>query len=113
MSGGFIKVNRQITDWRWGGNANAIAIWLYILVNANWSDGYWNHGETMVKRGEMITSLRKMSADLGLNIKTIRKYLTLFENDLQIVCTMEHRYTRIKVLNYDTYQGSELYPMEQ
>ena len=112
MSGGFIKINRQITDWRWWGNANAMAIWLYILVNANWSEGYWNHGEVPVRRGELVTSVVKMARELKLDRKTIRKYLVLFENDGQIVWDRDNRYTRIKVLNYALYQDSNGWGMD-
>ena len=112
MSTGFIKIDRQIKDWRWWGNTNAMAIWLYILVNVNWTDGYWDHGKTIVRRGEMITSQSKMAAELGINRKTLRKYLNLFQMDGQIACSMDNRYTRISVLNYERFQGSGVGTMD-
>lgn len=106
MSGkGFVKVDRSITDWRWWGNTTAMAIWLYILVNANWSDGFWNYGETTVRRGELITSQIKIASDLHLDRKTVNRYLKLFENDQQIVLNVTNRYTRIYVVNYSTFQA--------
>lgn len=104
---GFIKVDRAITEWRWWGNPTAMAIWLYILINANWREGYWNHGETLVRRGELVTSQVKMAAELHMNRKTVKKYLQLFANDQQIVLTVDNRFTRIYVVNYSTYQASE------
>lgn len=107
MGRGFIKIDRQITDWRWWGNQTAMAIWLYILVNANWTEGYWNQGETLVRRGELITSQVKMADELNIDRRTLKKYLKMFADDEQIVLTMTNRYTRIYVVNYSTYQASD------
>jgi len=105
MSGGFIKINRQITDWRWWGNPNAMAIWLYILVNANWADGYWHQGDIVVHRGELATSQATMAKELKLNRRTVHRYLVEFEKAGQITMTVHSKLTLIKVLKYDTYQG--------
>lgn len=106
MNNGFIKIFRQMVEWRWWGNCNAMALWLYILMNANWKDGYWQGVE--IKRGEFITSKSKIAEDLRLNRRTVTRWLNVFESDGQIAVTCTTQYTKITVLKYDFFQGQEL-----
>jgi hypothetical protein len=101
---GFITIQRKITDWRWWGNETAMALWLYILVNANWKDGWWDRGQEVVKRGEFITSQLKIADELHLNRRTVTKYLKLFAEEGQIELKVDNRKTLIKVINYAKYQ---------
>lgn len=101
---GYITIQRKITDWRWWGNETAMALWLYILVNANWKDGWWNAGAEQVKRGEFITSQVKIANEMKLNRKTVARYLKLFVEDGQIEVIADSKKTRIKVINYAKYQ---------
>lgn len=106
MNEGFIKVYRQMTTWRWWGNCYAMAIWLYILMNANWKDGYW-HG-VQCRRGEFITSKSKIAAELGIDRRTVTRWLNAFESDGQIAVTCTTQYTTITVIKYDIFQGQTL-----
>ena len=106
MNNGFIKIFRQMVEWRWWGNCNAMALWLYILMNANWKDGYWQGVE--IKRGEFITSKSKIAEDLRLNRRTVTRWLNVFESDGQIAVTCTTQYTKITVIKYDFFQGQEL-----
>lgn len=101
---GYITIQRKITEWRWWGNPNAMSLWLYILVKANWQDRWWDHGKEMVKRGEFITSQVKIAEDLNMNRKTVAKYLKLFAEEGQIELSVDNSKTRIKVINYAKYQ---------
>lgn len=106
MNNGFIKIYRKMTEWRWWGNCYGMAIWLYILVNANWKDGYWHGVEC--KRGEFITSKSKIAEELGVNRRTVSHWLNVFEKDGQIDVTCTRSYTKITVIKYDIFQGQEL-----
>lgn len=99
---GFIVIDRKIQDWRWWGIPHAMALWLFILVNANWKDGYFM-GE-LIPRGSFATSLPRLSECTGMDISTIRKWLKRFEEDGQIEQKVTNRFRVIKVLNYSTYQ---------
>ena len=101
---GFITIQRKITEWRWWGNQAAMSLWLYILVNANWKDGWWNHGQEVVKRGEFITSQGKIANELEMNRKTVARYLKLFVEEGQIEVITDNTKTLIKVINYAKYQ---------
>ena len=101
---GFIVIDRKIINWKWWGNTYAMSIWLYILMGANWKDGYWAATGEEVKRGSFITSVSKISSDLGLNRRTIKHWLNAFKTDGQIDYECTTRYTRITVIKYGFYQ---------
>lgn len=99
---GFIVIDRKIQDWKWWGNTNAMSIWLYLLVGANWKDGYWHGLE--VKRGSLITSKVKMAELLRINRRTIDHWLKVFADEGQIIYQCTSNYTAITIVNYDKYQ---------
>lgn len=99
---GFIVIDRKIQDWKWWGNTNAMSIWLYLLVGANWKDGYWHGIE--VKRGSLITSKVKMAEMLRMNRRTIDHWLKVFAEEGQITYQCTSNYTAITIENYDKYQ---------
>lgn len=100
---GFIVLDRRITEWQWWGVANAEMIWLHILTNANWKDGYWQG--MPVPRGSFITSVGKLANECNVSSNTIKHWLSLFEDAGQIIRRSTNRYTHIFVVNYAKYQN--------
>lgn len=100
---GFIKINKKITEWRWWHNNTARGLWLYLLVIANWKDTYNGQG-IVIKRGQICRSLRTMAEDTELTVKTIRYWLTKFEEGGEISIDRAHHYNVISIVNYDKYQ---------
>lgn len=105
-SKGYLKINRKITEWKWWHNNTARGIWLYILTEANWADGYLRSGET-IKRGSLARSMRTMATDSGVSLNTLRYWLGQFKKSGEITQTTTHGYTVINIVNYDKYQASE------
>ena len=66
---GFVTIKRQITEWRWWHNNTARGIWLYLLTEANWKEGYMRSGE-VIPRGSLAGSLRRMAAEIGVTVNT-------------------------------------------
>lgn len=103
MTTGFIVLDRKILDWRYQDSPTAFAIWIHILLMANWKDGYFL-GE-MIPRGSLATSYAHLADDIGVDPKTLRKWLDRFESAGMIERKSTNRFTIIKVLNYSTFQG--------
>ena len=61
---GYIKINRKILEWEWYRNINTKVLFLHCLLKANWKDGKFEGRG--VKRGSFITSIKKLSLELGL-----------------------------------------------
>ena len=99
---GFIVIDRKIKEWRFWQNATACALWLHILINANWKDGYYHCAK--IPRGSFATSMRHLAEELDTSEKTVRKWLKRFEEEGQISIEASKHYTIIKVLNYSAYQ---------
>ena len=104
MNDGFIVLNRRISSWRWWGNPIATALWLYILIEANWQPRWTADGSELVDRGELITSQVKIADHFSINKRTVKKYLEAFEKDGQISLDVNNRRTKITVINYGKYQ---------
>lgn len=102
---GFIVLQRKITSWKWWGNVNAMALWMYLLLNANWAPGYWQG--TRIERGSFVTSKSKIAQELDINRKTVIKWLEVFKRDGQIELTGTGRWTVITIVKYDFYQHFE------
>ena len=104
MGLGFIKLDRSILDWQWWSNPTARSLWVYLLMSANWKDGYLRDGN-VVKRGQVCKSLRTMCSESGLSMVTVRKWLDKFAQSREIAIDRDWGYDVITILNYDKYQS--------
>ena len=103
MKQGFIKIDRQILEWRYHDCYYAFTIWMHILLLANWTDGYFKGNP--IKRGELVTSINNLMLVTGIKSdNTIRKWLKVFESEGMISLKSTNKYTHINILNYDKFQ---------
>lgn len=102
MPSGFIILDRKLLEWRWIDEPKALSLWIHLLLQANWKDGYF-HGKK-IPRGSLVTSIGALSKSVGESENTIRKYLELFEEDGQIKRTATNKYTLIEIVCYSKYQ---------
>lgn len=100
---GFIKISRQILEWKYVQNPNALALWIQLLLMANWKDGYFMG--TTVPRGSLATSIQSLASKTGMHPNTVRKWLKKFENENQISTKSTNRFTLISISNYNTFQA--------
>lgn len=105
MKQGFIKIDRQILEWRYHDCYYAFTIWMHILLLANWTDGYFKGNS--IKRGELVTSINNLMLVTGIKSdNTIRKWLKVFESEDMISLKSTNRYTHISIVNYDKFQDA-------
>lgn len=103
MKQGFIKIDRQILEWRYHDCYYAFTIWMHVLLLANWTDGYFKGNP--IKRGELVTSINNLMLVTGIKSdNTIRKWLKIFENEKMITLKSTNKYTHISIVNYDKFQ---------
>lgn len=106
--GGYIKIFRQIKDWAHFQEPSVLLVWLWLLVSVNFKDGYF-HGK-LVKKGEIITSFRKISEETGLSVNTIRSCLDKLKMSGEITQKKSEnsqisQYTHIVVNQFIKYQS--------
>lgn len=104
MNETYIKLYRKFLDWEWYDDLPTKALWIHILLKANYKDKMW-HGKE-VKRGSFYTSYSTLQNDLGLSKKQIERALKNLQKtgELEKVSTREN--TLIIVTKYDFYQGT-------
>lgn len=101
---GYIKLFRKIQDWGWYDDPNTLALWVHLLVDANWKGNAEWHGEP-IERGALITSVAKISADTGLSDRQVRTALSHLVSTGEIIMKTTNKWTKITICKYDTYQS--------
>ena len=104
MQQGWIKLYRDIENWRYFSDANALQLFLYLIIHANTEDCYFQ--DELCKRGELITSVAHLSDVLRLSTQQVRTILKKL-NGKEIVIKSTNRNTHIIVCNFDSYQGEK------
>jgi len=100
--GNYVKINRQMLEWRFWYSETAVKLWILLLLKANWKDG-WFMG-TPVPRGSLATSMSHLADECGFHRNTVIKWLNRFEEDGQITRTVCNRFTVITIINYGFFQ---------
>lgn len=99
----FIKLDRNILDWRWYKDHNTYKLFTYFLIKANVTDQPWK--DIIVKRGQFVTSFAHMSEETGLTVKEVRSALNRLKRTQEVAQSSTAQYTVITVLNYEKYQS--------
>lgn len=100
----FIKLYEQITEWEWYKDINTFRLFVHLLLKANYCERDF-HGMT-VKRGQLVTSLPKLSTDVGLSIQQTRTALDHLKSTGEITDASTTQNRVITIVNYDRYQSS-------
>lgn len=114
---GWVRLNRSIMDnWLWKEKPFSKACaWIDLLLSANHEDKkvLFDGNLVTVKRGQQLTSIRKLSERWGWNRRTTRKFLLMLENDGMVHVECTTRCTTVTLINYGKYQdrGTTKYPL--
>jgi hypothetical protein len=109
MQQGWIKLHRQIMDnplYKQKRKFSKFEAWIDILLSVNHKEGkvLIDYSVETVKRGEFITSEVKLANKWNWDRKTVRKFLTLLQQEEMILKSSTKRWTSITVINWDKYQ---------
>lgn len=102
---GFIKLDRKLLKWEWKDDPNTVALWIYILLQANWEDRRW-HGQ-LFERGSFPTSIRKLAKETGLTVRQARTCLEHLISTHEITQESTQSGTKIIVNKWEEYQCSD------
>jgi hypothetical protein len=110
---GWIKLHRQIQEhWLWQSKKpfDKRSAWIDLLLLANHEDNKVLLGNELItiKRGEHVTSERKLAERWGWSKTKVRRFLKILENDSMILVQKPNqKRTSIKLLHYSDYQDRE------
>lgn len=102
---GHIKIDRKILNWEWYNDYRMVHLFLHLLLKANWTEGNWR-GQ-LIKRGQFMTSISKLSANTGLSTSQIRTCLNKLTLTGEIANETTNANTLITICKYDTYQSEK------
>ena len=104
MQQGWIKLYRDIANWRYYDDDFMYRFFTTLIADANISEKEWQG--IKVSRGQLVTSLKHLSFQFGKSVKRIRTALSKMKgNELEI--ETNNRFTIITIVNYDSYQVAE------
>ena len=103
MADRFIKIYEKMLKWEWSKNTNVKVLFLHLLLKANYKDlSFEGH---RIARGQLVTSLYSLSAELGLTTKQIRGSLEHLIATGEVASKTYPRYRVITIVHYDDYQA--------
>lgn len=100
----YIKLFRKFLDWEWYDDLPTKALWIHILLKANYKDKTW-HGKE-VKRGSFLTSYSSLQSELKLSKKQIERALKNLQKTGEVEKVANRENTLIIATKYDFYQGT-------
>lgn len=103
--GGWVKVHRKITTWRWASSSNHMALFMQILLRANYKATTWRK-ETILP-GQLLTGSKQLSDWTGLSRMQVRRALKDMEESGEITSNSTNKYSIITVTNWESYQVSD------
>ncbi len=100
----WIKLYRKFKEWEWYNDPIVKAVFIELLLTANWKPTKWKGIELDV--GETVVGRKELAEAVGVSEQNVRTALRKLENTKTIVKKSTNKYTVIKVLNYCNYQVS-------
>lgn len=102
---GWIRLQRSLIDWGWSDNPEMVALWIHLLLRANYTQKEW-HGVT-IERGQLITGREQLSEVTGISERSIRTFLNRLVKGGEITLKSTNKFTIITICKYDKYQCDE------
>ena len=105
----YIKINRKIFNHWVFDDAWSFKAWIDLIGMANYEPSNFaiNNKMFTVNRGELVRSLQTLARRWDCSVGKARNFLMMLESDGMVVVNSEKLATRIKIANYEDYQGTE------
>lgn len=101
----YIKLDRNITKWRWYQNPNTFRVWIHLLLTANYEDrGY---EDITIHRGELLLNYNKIAVELGMSYQAVRTAVTHLKSTGELTARREGNFSIISIVSYDEYQSNQ------
>ncbi len=90
-------------------DADHVAIWIYLLLNATHSEIKMVFGGTSIilKPGQLITSRKSISEKFNISESKVQRVLKLLENEQQIEQQTNNKHRLITIVNWGLYQDRD------
>lgn len=102
---GYVKLHRAILQWEWYKDQNTKCLFIHLLLKACFDECH--HKGSIVGRGQIVTSLSKLSEQTGLSTRQVRTSLDKLQRSSEITIDTNNKHTVITVCKYEDYQLAE------
>ena len=106
---GWIKLSRDITDhWLWQEKPfDKKSAWIDLILMANHKDKtiFFSGAPLLIKRGQLVTSEKKLSERWGWSRNKTRAFLGQLKVQGMILAEGTAKGTTLTLVNYDNFQG--------
>lgn len=99
----YIKLNRNIKEWRWYKDVNTKSVFIDLLLGANIEPHDFE--KITIQRGEIATSYNSLADNNGLTYKQVRRAIKNLTATKEITVKRYSKFIVIKILNYNKYQN--------
>ena len=100
----FIKLDRNLMNWRWFKHPKTVLVWIWLLMNANTEEH--DYERETIRRGEVPTGRKSISAATGLTENEVRTALKHLKSTGEITSRIRPKYQVITILEYEKYQSN-------
>lgn len=112
MHDGWIRLYRKLQEcWVWEDKEpfDKRSAWIDLLLTANHADAklLFNGELITVQRGQILTSVRKLSVKWKWSVNKVYRFLKLLERDKMLQKESNKDRTLLTIVNYSVYQGGE------
>lgn len=99
---GWIKLHRNILNWRWATSSNHFALFVTLLLRANYKATKWRKHE--IKPGQLVTGRKQLADWTGLSEMQIRIVLRDLKDSGEINQQITSKFSIITLCNWEKYQ---------
>lgn len=99
----WIKLDRNIVNWRWFQNANTFRVWIYLLLTAEIKDR--EVGTGILPRGSVLTNYERLADILGMTYAQVRRAIENLKSTGELTTYQRGKFVEISILRYNEYQG--------
>ena len=98
---GFVKIWQSLRNWEWIDDPNMLALWVHLLLKANWKDNNWKG--RIIKRGQCVIGRYQLSEQTGISERSLRTCLERLKSTSEVSIKTTSKYSIVTIVNYDFY----------
>ena len=102
---GYVKLFRKFKKWGWYQDNNVKSLFIHCLLSASYTDFEWMGKK--YSSGSFITSIKHLSAELGITQKQVRRALDKLCESKELGKQTTNKFTVLTVNKWHNYQDYE------
>ena len=99
---GYIKIHRKITEWGWYKDPNTKAVFLHLLLTANYRER--EYMGMKILPGQCIIGRLELAKTLGLTERSVRTALQHLKSTNEVTIKTTNRFSVVTIVNWEKYQ---------